>query len=64
MEDSSIMFALLRSVFQKRDLEEDIKTKLSSQMLCEVYKLAQKHDVVHLIAQALEITACFWIRNL
>ena len=59
MEDSSIMFALLRSVFQKRDLEEDIKTKLSSQMLCEVYKLAQKHDLVHLIAQALENNGLF-----
>ena len=59
METSSILFALLRSVLQKRELEEDIKTKLSPQILCEVYKLAQKHDLGHLIALALENNGLF-----
>lgn len=48
------MFALLRSVFQKKELEDAIKKEISPEILCEIYKLAQKHDLGHLIAQALE----------
>lgn len=59
MNTSSIMFALLRSVFQQKELEKTMKEELSPEIFCEIYTLAQKHDLGHLIAQAMENNGLF-----
>lgn len=50
---ASIMFSLIHSEICNVALEESIKTKLTSEVRRELYKLSNKHDVAHIVASAL-----------
>lgn len=54
MEISDIMFALLRFEFNKTELCDDIKNSINEETLLALYKLSKRHDLAHLLADALD----------
>lgn len=54
MEASNIMFALLRFEINGDNLCEDIKNLITPEVLPALFKLSKKHDLAHLIGDALD----------
>lgn len=54
METTSLLFALLRNVVCGEERNEEVKTSCTQENLEKVYLLAQKHDLAHLVAHAVE----------
>lgn len=52
MNKETVLFALIRSVICRETVTEEIKTACTAQMLEDVYALAAKHDLAHLVGQA------------
>lgn len=52
MNKEAVLFALIRSVICGETVSEEIKTACTPQLLEDVYTLASKHDLVHLVGQA------------
>ena len=53
MTKEAVMFSLLRAEVCGRTVSEEVKASLSEEMLAEVYGLAKKHDLAHLVGDAL-----------
>ena len=53
-----IFFHLLRCAVEEKTIEEDLRLSITPEILKSLYKLAQKHDVTHLVADALDRNAC------
>ena len=53
MTTEAVMFSLLRAEVCGRTVSEEVKASLSEEMLAEVYGLARKHDLAHLVGDAL-----------
>lgn len=67
MQTTEILFAVLRYVVCGEALTEEIKKACTPGMLEAVYALAQKHDLAHLVAHAVEgldIPDCEVLKNL
>lgn len=54
METTDLLFALLRHAVCGKELNTEIVHACTPEKLEEVYVLAQKHDIAHLVAHALE----------
>ena len=52
MNTEQVLFALIRSVICGKAVSEDIKLTCTGEMLEGVYTLAAKHDLAHLVGQA------------
>jgi hypothetical protein len=52
MNKETVLFALIRSVICRETVSEEIKTACTARMLEDVYSLAAKHDLAHLVGQA------------
>lgn len=50
----NVFFALLRSEIKGTELCEDVKNSIAPETLIELYKIAKKHDLAHLIGNALD----------
>lgn len=59
MEISTLMFALLRYEIKGTELSEDVKNLIDEKKLKELYKLSKRHDLAHLIADALKKNGVF-----
>ena len=53
LEVSSIMFALLRFGVNGTELGDDVKNLITPEMMSAVFKLSKKHDLAHLVGEAL-----------
>lgn len=53
MQTETILFSLLASEVCGRPVSEDIEAALSPELVKEVYNLSRKHDLAHLVGQAL-----------
>ena len=49
----AVMFSLLRAEISGGTVSEEVKASLSEEMLAEVYGLAKKHDLAHIVGDAL-----------
>lgn len=58
MNSRQILFALLRMQICGADVGEEITDALSPQILQEIYSLALKHDLAHLVGQSLSDLGC------
>ena len=54
MEIASMMFALLRFEINGTKLGEDVKNCITSEVLPALFKLSKKHDLSHLVGDALD----------
>ncbi len=52
MNKEAVLFALIRSVICSEAVSEEVKTVCTPVLLEEVYALASKHDLAHLVGQA------------
>ena len=52
MDRNAVLFALIRSVICKETLSENCIAACTAEMLESVYALADKHDLAHLVGQA------------
>ena len=52
MNTQQVLFALIRNVICEETVSEDIKCACTAEMLEGVYTLAAKHDLAHLVGQA------------
>lgn len=52
MDKAAVLFSLIRNVICGEVVSEEVKNACSSEMLEEVYTLAAKHDLAHLVGQA------------
>ena len=52
MNKEAVLFALIRSVICGETVTEEIKTACTPELLENVYTLASKHDLAHLVGQA------------
>ncbi len=52
MQASKVLFALLRAAVCGQPVSEDIKAACTAEMLESVYHLANRHDLAHLVGQA------------
>lgn len=52
MNKEAVLFALIRSVICGEIVSEEIKTACTPELLENVYALASKHDLAHLVGQA------------
>ena len=52
MNTEAVLFALIRSVICGKAISEEVKTACSQEMLDRVHMLAAKHDLAHLVGQA------------
>lgn len=52
MNKEAVLFALIRSVICGESVSEEVKTACASALLEEVYALAAKHDLAHMVGQA------------
>lgn len=50
----NVFFALLRFEIKGMGLSEDVKSTITAETLIELYKIAKKHDLAHLIGDALD----------
>ena len=50
VENSHLLFDILRSVFHNHKMDNDDKSLVSGDSLKEVMKLASKHDIAHLVS--------------
>ena len=61
MELSRIMFALIRTALFDTNLDEEIKNKITPEILPKLYKMSKLHDLTHLVALGLEKAGLFEI---
>ena len=54
IKNIELLFALLRSAFSSYDLTEEEKSLYEDALLPEIFRIAKKHDVAHLLAYALQ----------
>ncbi len=54
MEISKIMFALLRFEICGTELSDEVKTSISEEVFAPLYKLSKRHDLAHLVGDALD----------
>ena len=52
MNKEAVLFALIRSVICGETVNEEIKAACTPELLENVYTLASKQDLVHLVGQA------------
>ena len=52
MNKEAVLFALIRSVICGETVSEEIKAACTPELLEDVYTLASKHDLAHLVGQA------------
>lgn len=52
MNKEAVLFGLIRSVICGETVSEEIKTACTPELLEDVYTLASKHDLAHLVGQA------------
>jgi len=52
MQKEQVLFALLRNIVCGQPVSEDTKEACTTEMLEQVYALAGRHDLAHLVAQA------------
>ncbi|MBE5757099.1 MAG: hypothetical protein E7342_04785 [Clostridiales bacterium] len=54
-----IFFSLINFEFSKKEIEEEVKNLITTESLRSLYELSKKHDLAHLIADALDKNALF-----
>ena len=54
MNDFNLLFALLGNAIGAKQLDENIKLNITDQKLLTLYKSAKRHDLAHLVADALD----------
>lgn len=52
MNTEAVLFALIRNVICGESISEEVKTACASPLLEDVYTLAARHDLAHLVGQA------------
>lgn len=58
MNVQTIMFALLRYELEGTNVSQEVKNAITPEILPALYKLAKAHDLVHMIANALDKLGC------
>lgn len=53
MDTTKILFSLIRAELKGTEVSDEIKDSISMDMLAELYSLSAKHDMAHLIGNAL-----------
>ena len=56
-----LFFALLRSEINNESLEEETKNQITQETMSALYKLSKAHDMVHLVADALDKNGILYI---
>ena len=54
MEVSKILIALLRYEIKGTELCDEVKNAITAETLYSLYKISKRHDLAHLVADALE----------